>query len=46
MSKIKFRLFEIGKRYPVYHESETGYFVVGNDGKGYKMTPKSWSGKW
>jgi len=35
--------FKIGKRYPVY-DSE-GYFVVGNDGKGYKMTPKAWSGK-
>lgn len=37
--------FVIGKRYPVYQD-EGGYFVVGYDGKGYKMTPKSWSGKW
>jgi hypothetical protein len=36
--------FVVGQRYPVYDNE--GYFVVGNDGKGYKMTPKAWSGKW
>lgn len=36
--------FDLGKRYPVYYNE--GYFVVGNDGKGYKMTPKAWSGTW
>lgn len=34
--------FTIGERYPVYYESEGGHFVIGNDGKGYKMTPKAW----
>lgn len=33
--------FEKGVEYPVY-DSE-GLFVVGKDGKGYKMTPKAWS---
>ncbi len=36
--------FELGKRYPVYNNE--GYFVIGNDGKGYKMTPKAWTGNW
>ena len=34
--------FKVGERYPVYFESEGGHFVIGNDGKGYKMTPKAW----
>lgn len=33
--------FEIGKNYPVY-DSE-GLFVVGKDGKGYKIVPSAWS---
>lgn len=33
--------FEVGKNYPVY-DSE-GVFVVGKDGKGYKIVPSAWS---
>lgn len=33
--------FEKGKEYPVY-DSE-GIFVVGKDGKAYKMTPTAWT---
>jgi hypothetical protein len=33
--------FEKGQEYPVY-DSE-GIFVVGKDGKAYKMTPKAWT---
>jgi hypothetical protein len=33
--------FVVGQRYPVYNNE--GYFVVGSDGKGYKMTPAAWS---
>jgi len=33
--------FDKGTEYPVYEHE--GFFVVGKDGKGYKMTPKAWS---
>lgn len=33
--------FEKGQEYPVYEEE--GMFVVGKNGKGYKMTPACWS---
>lgn len=33
--------FEKGKEYPVYDNE--GQFVVGKDGKAYKMTPKAWT---
>lgn len=33
--------FDKGKEYPVYDYE--GLFVVGKDGKGYKMTPAAWT---
>lgn len=33
--------FVKGEEYPVYDNE--GLFVVGNDGKGYKITPKAWT---
>jgi len=33
--------FTIGKTYGVYYEEI--YFVIGNDGKGYKITPAAWT---
>jgi hypothetical protein len=34
-------LFEKGVEYPVYDNE--GLFVVGKDGKAYKMTPAAWT---
>jgi hypothetical protein len=33
--------FDKGKEYPIYDNE--GLFVVGKDGKGYKMTPSAWT---
>jgi hypothetical protein len=35
--------FDIGTVYPVYDDGETDPFVVGKDGKFYKMTPIAWT---
>lgn len=37
--------FNIGEYYPIY-EGEQDIYHIGNDGRGYKIVPKAWTGRY